>query len=135
MNKKKHIVLHISFEYFFLKFAIKFRHIQVKRRVCHSALLKHSCRCQDRTCQIPMCIKMKRVLTHTNMCQGKTAESMVCQEIATFCLNHTIVCTQKDCILSTNRINNWIAERLIDQTNIKTKNLYHLPLCQSFKII
>lgn len=77
----------------------------VKRRICHSALLKHSCRCQDRTCQIPMCIKMKRVLTHTNICQGKTAQSMVCQDIATFCLNHAIVCTEKDCILSTNRVN------------------------------
>lgn len=64
-----------------------------------SALLNHSCRCQDRTCRNPMCIKMKRVLTHTNMCQSKTTQSMVCQEISTFCLSHTIVCTEKDCIL------------------------------------
>lgn len=72
----------------------------IKRRVCHSGLLKHSCRCQDRTCKIPMCMKMKRVLTHTNICRQSNSNSLLCQEIATFCLNHSIVCTEKDCILS-----------------------------------
>lgn len=70
------------------------------QRVYHSGLLKHSCRCTDRTCQNPMCIKMKRVLTHTNVCKTKNANTIVCREIATFCLNHSITCTEKDCILS-----------------------------------
>lgn len=66
----------------------------------HSALLKHSCCCRDKKCANPMCIKMKRALTHTNVCQTKRADSMVCRDIATFCLRHTISCTEKHCILS-----------------------------------
>lgn len=65
----------------------------------HSTLLKHSCCCRDKACENPMCIKMKRALTHTNVCQTKRSDSMVCHEIAIFCLHHTIACTEKDCIL------------------------------------
>lgn len=66
----------------------------------HSMLLKHSCRCRDKTCENPMCIKMKRALTHTNVCRTKCSESMVCREIAIFCLQHTVACTEKECILT-----------------------------------
>lgn len=66
----------------------------------HSVLLKHSCCCRDLSCKNPMCIKMKRVLTHTNVCQTKRSDSMVCLEIVRFCLRHTISCTEKKCILS-----------------------------------
>lgn len=69
-----------------------------KRR--HSMLLKHACVCRDKKCENPMCIKMKRALTHTNVCQTKCSGSMVCREIAIFCLHHTIACTQPDCILT-----------------------------------
>lgn len=70
---------------------------QLKR---HSTLLKHSCCCRDKTCKNPMCIKMKRTLTHTNVCRTTCSESMVCREIAVFCLHHSISCTEPDCILS-----------------------------------
>lgn len=69
------------------------------QRVCHSGLLKHSCRCYDKTCQNPMCIKMKRVLVHTNLCRMKRPEPMLCREIILFCLNHSVTCTAHDCIL------------------------------------
>lgn len=72
----------------------------MKQKVNHSALLKHCCRCLDRQCNNSMCLKMKRVRTHTNICRCNTSDSLICQEIATFCLNHCISCTEKDCILS-----------------------------------
>lgn len=72
----------------------------LNHRVCHSGLLKHSCRCQDKTCKIPMCIKMKRALAHTSVCRMKSADTLVCQEIAIFCLNHSITCTEHNCILA-----------------------------------
>lgn len=79
-------------------------HSLPNQRICHSGLLKHSCRCQDRTCKNPMCIKMKRALTHTNVCRLIGSTSTICQEIAIFCLNHSIACTQPNCILSTKTI-------------------------------
>lgn len=75
------------------------RHL-LNQRVCHSGLLKHSCRCQDKSCKIPMCIKMKRALTHTNVCRSMSPDTMVCQGIAIFCLNHSITCTEPNCILA-----------------------------------
>lgn len=65
----------------------------------HSTLLKHSCCCRDKTCKNPMCIKMKRALTHTNVCQTMCSDSMLCREIVMFCLHHAISCTEKNCIL------------------------------------
>lgn len=73
------------------------QNLTIKRR---SALLRHSCCCRNKTCTNPMCVKMKRALTHTNICRAKLSDSIVCREIATFCLRHAISCTEKDCILS-----------------------------------
>lgn len=65
----------------------------------HSALLKLACRCQDRLCKNPMCLKMKRAIAHTNGCRNKDPYALLCQEMATFFMDHMAVCTQKDCIL------------------------------------
>lgn len=74
------------------------RHV-VRRKIRSSALLKHSCRCQDKACRIPMCLKMKRFIAHTNVCRSQDADSLLCREMATFCINHMITCTENDCIL------------------------------------
>lgn len=76
----------------------------------HSMLLKHACRCHDRTCRNPMCIKLKRAAIHCSVCQTECSESTVCREISIFCLQHTIACTEKDCILTSavdSTDNNW----------------------------
>lgn len=83
----------------------------LKKKVCgtnafspskmkHSGLLFHCCRCEDRACKNPMCIKMKQVLTHTNVCQCKTP-NLICRKISLFCIQHCIGCNERDCILST----------------------------------
>lgn len=62
-------------------------------------MLVHSCHCTDPKCKIPQCLKMKRVLTHTKLCNRKVHSSSVCQEVAVFCSHHAIVCTEDDCLL------------------------------------
>lgn len=71
-----------------------------KQQRCHSALLKHSCHCQDPTCTNPMCLKMKRAIGHTTVCRNKDPHALLCREISAFSLNHMLVCTQSDCILA-----------------------------------
>lgn len=63
-------------------------------------MLSHSCRCTDQTCKIPQCLKMRRVIGHTKVCNRKVSSSMVCEEIAAFCAHHAVVCTENDCILT-----------------------------------
>lgn len=66
--------------------------------VPREALLKHSCRCRDRSCKIPMCIKIRRVIGHTKVCHRKVNSSFVCKEILSFICNHVKMCKENDCV-------------------------------------
>lgn len=73
---------------------------QKRVRPKRERMIAHSCRCVDQKCKIPLCMKMKRVIGHTKICQRKINNSATCQEIAAFCSHHAIICTEKDCILA-----------------------------------
>lgn len=70
-----------------------------KRQRSHSAVLKHSCCCEDQTCQRQMCLKMKRAIAHTKGCRNKDPHMLLCREVASFFLHHMTICTQNYCIL------------------------------------
>lgn len=63
-------------------------------------LLAHACRCQDRSCRQPMCIKIRRVISHTKVCNGKTNNSAICREVFSFCCQHAIVCRDANCVIT-----------------------------------
>lgn len=78
------------------RFAARKQQIQPRRE----KMLSHSCQCMDQTCKIPQCLKMKRVIGHTKVCQRKVNSSVICEEVAAFCAHHAVVCTENNCVLT-----------------------------------
>lgn len=64
-----------------------------------TGLIKHVCRCQDRSCKIPMCMQLRRIMGHMKVCCGETNRSTLCQEAYIFCAEHMRRCESDDCVL------------------------------------
>lgn len=71
-----------------------------RRAPRREAMLAHACRCRDRGCRQPMCIKIRRVVGHTKVCNGKTTNSAICREVFSFCCRHAIVCRDVNCVIT-----------------------------------
>ena len=60
--------------------------------------LDHACQCQDMTCKLQSCIKMKRVIRHTRDCRlCNNGNCSICKQFVALCLFHARQCDENQC--------------------------------------
>uniref|UniRef100_A0A1I8FTS9 histone acetyltransferase n=1 Tax=Macrostomum lignano TaxID=282301 RepID=A0A1I8FTS9_9PLAT len=68
------------------------RRVSIER--CIKSLV-HACTCRDANCCQQTCMKMKRVLYHTKVCQKKTSNSCsLCKQLIALCCYHAKFCSE-----------------------------------------
>ncbi|XP_066230203.1 histone acetyltransferase p300-like [Saccopteryx leptura] len=64
---------------------------------CIQALV-HACRCEDVSCSLAPCQKMKRVVRHTKGCKWRTNGScLICKQLISLCCYHAKHCQENRC--------------------------------------
>lgn len=59
-----------------------------------------ACQCRDRKCIHPICIKIRRVISHSKVCNRRSNSSAICREVFTFCCKHAVFCKEPHCVLA-----------------------------------
>ena len=58
--------------------------------------LVHACQCRDANCNLPSCLKMKRVVAHTKGCKRSNKECPICKQLIALCAYHAEICQVYD---------------------------------------
>ena len=62
--------------------------------------LVHACQCQDMTCKLQSCIKMKRVIRHTRDCRLRNnGNCSICKQFVALSLFHARNCNENQCFV------------------------------------
>lgn len=57
--------------------------------------LSHACKCRNAGCEIPACLKMKRVVGHTRLCKLKAMGGCsICKQLCNLCIVHAKLCRE-----------------------------------------
>ena len=70
---------------------------ETKLQKCLQSLV-HACQCRDMTCKLQSCIKMKRVIRHTQDCRLRNnGNCNICQQFVILCMLHARDCNENQC--------------------------------------
>jgi len=74
-----------------------YRLVEMEHQVREVKLLEHTARCHDRSCSVPGCLAMRRLVVHTRECRRMKAVCPTCRTLLNISTNHASSCMDHRC--------------------------------------